>query len=119
MNDGKTEVKYLKWPVEIQLDDYNQALLQLNLKDVDKVVIPFRIIEWTSASCETTDHWNAKECTINIIYEGEIWFDGIRHSNFSPNEDGYINYLNPKILSKGLGILDEYCVKYCYDWLYP
>lgn len=118
LGDFTMEQLYKKWPIEVQLNEEYETgpLLQYDLSNADNRVIPFQIVEWYSSS-GTTD-WDEEDTSVIIIYKGEIWSDGIRHSNFYPGDSGYAHYLHALSLSKGLKILHDLCLKYtscCYD----
>ncbi len=107
---------YKQWPQEVHLHKQykNTYILQYNLQECEKSIVPFRIIEWCGCGCDfESSDWNEGNTEINIIYKGEIWFDGIRHSEFTPEDKGYINYIRLGCLSKGLEIIKELCLKYC------
>lgn len=116
---------YEKWKQE---EIFGYMMLQYDLDDNNKgfrtttdkecINIPFQIIEWFGGGTNK-NKWIENDSEVEIIMTGNIIFDGIRHSYFSPNDNGYINYIRLNDLSECLLRLHELCKKYSNPTCYP
>jgi hypothetical protein len=106
---------YKKWPNE---EIIGTLMLQYDLTKNHEhyTQIPFRVIEWCCCNVES-DHWNEANTGIQILLAGEIIFEGVRHCDFTPNDEGYMNYPNLKGLSMCVLRIHELCLQYSREYL--
>jgi len=106
---------FKSWP---QQELFGDLMLQYDLANskIEVINIPFQIIEW----CECGGHseiWNEEDTRVQILLEGNIIFEGVRHCNFAPKDNGYMNYPNLIELSNSIKKVHELCAEYCRDYL--
>lgn len=112
MNDF---TKFKEWPKQ---ELFGGLMLQYDLTTSEKKIIniPFQIIEWCTCSAHS-EMWNEENTETEILLEGHIIFEGVRHCNFAPKYDGYMNYPSLFELSEAIKRVHELCLQYSRDYL--
>jgi len=108
---------------EIQLQGKPLTECQLALSIVDhkmyyapnSTAFDSVLVRFASSSSGSGDVWECEQLQVEVIFSCIAYWDGVRHLQFNPAEEGYIYCPDMPILLESLNKLRELEEQYCRE----